>query len=265
MVGFGLRSKGEGARRLLVAAFLALGSSLSLCTCGIQSTIEYFDPPSLSTTPQPGYFILYHNTQNNLSGFAGYDLYYKAFDSLSNANTALANLQTLASSTTSQTPYTVLNTLTATSSATTQLNSGYVRVFNGKGQDGDPDTGQRPFFDVSQGTYWTIYQPNSGQGPSAGDQTFLYKNWYFTVGTDMAQIPIMRYVTSPPGLSSFEEPFASTDPDYYYSGTGVSTTTYFVFFAVAYGTFFSSTNISTGLSFPAVLPGVITYTTGYSS
>jgi hypothetical protein len=263
MAGFRLPSKGEGAHRLLVAAILALGSSLFLCTCGIQSTIEYFFPPNLYVITSSFSFVLSHNSSNSNAGFAGYDLYYRAFDSYSNAQTALSNLQTLASSTTSQTPYTVLNTLTATPSSSTQLNSGYVRVFNGKGQDGDPDTGQRPFFAISQGSTWTIFQPNSGQGPSVSDLTFPYTNWYFTVGTDLTEIPVMRYVTSPPGLSSFEEPFASTDPDYYYSGTGVSTTTFFVFFAVAYGTFFSSSNISTGLSFPAVLPQVITYTTGY--
>ncbi len=234
---------GRAARRALHLAQLLFFASLSLCltTCGIQTTTSFFQPPQF-VSPSPNLIQLTHNTANNVGGalLKGYEVYYRAFDTLATAESARSAIEQ-ATVSLNATPETCLNLMQS---------SGFSRIFDADGNDGP--NGIRPLFTVTTENLNTALQYNIildfGTLPSTAvnsnnilapnNTTVPYWYYYQTVATN-PHYAITRSISTQSIPVSFESGYnANTTPssyDYTGNGSGIGSTLYFVFFAVAYG------------------------------
>jgi hypothetical protein len=253
--------KGEGAfpfpRSFLLVAFFAL----NLSACGIQGSVTTFSPPSFVFN-SPNTLSLGHNLDNNdttatsgvISGFKGYEIYYRAYYLQSDADAARALVETAASDQTKTPEY--------CNSLLTQ--NGFSRVFDAAGNDG-PD-GIRPLFSI----------PSYGLTAGDADPYVIYLdasssstgNWYFTRSTapGASQSVITRSTSTPNPNSqvSFESYYSASTTstgDYFgQSDANASQLMYFVFFAEAYGVDTNSGSFTNIYSKPACLYQSVPYT-----
>lgn len=102
-----MREEGRGTRfGLLLLACLGLAS------CGIESGVYRYSPPSLSSSAFNIINLRHNVADNDLPGFLGYDLYYRFFDTDSAAQADLASIQALGASSASSAE-TALSAITA--------------------------------------------------------------------------------------------------------------------------------------------------------
>jgi len=237
---------------------------LSLTTCGIE-TVTTLQPP-LFTNPSNNLLSLTHNTSNSDSNsLKGYEIYYRAFQTQTNADAARTAIEQ-ATATTTSSPETVLALM---------VSSGFTRMYDANGYDGA--NGTRPLFYVSASeittavTYQLYLDSSSSSSPNvtltlSGGSSPLYStgfsSWYFTRSVAIPttwHVSISRSISTSGSPMSFESMYAPTDVDYNGPGQGGGSSLYFVFFAVAYGLDTSSGSFSFLYSFPTSLYTSIQY------
>jgi hypothetical protein len=216
-----------------LALFLVVGFSFFFNGCGLE-TVTYYSPPSFSYGSN--ILTLTHNSANS-SAFLGYDIYYRAYYSQSEADTARQNIENLTSSV-SSTPESVLTQMTST---------GFKRIYLAS----NPLTAPIPLLPVASGTAptYTFQMPNNTQST----------NWYFTVSTDTSNAPTETEIVRGLGIStnnSFNYQYAVGDIDYgsttgAVTSNGLVNSVSLVFFAVAYG--YDFTKLTSVYSFPQSL------------
>jgi hypothetical protein len=231
--GQGEGEEGRHKRRPRIAHFIVICATLAFpmlifSGCGLE-TVAYYSPPYFLNAGQV--ITLTHNPQNSDSNFLGYDIYYRAYYSASDADTARNAIENTTNST-SSTPESVLLQMT---------NTGFKKIYAYL----TPQTPPTPLFAVSSATTFNIQMSRSSSA-----------NWYYN--TDTPQTEIVRGI----GLAannSFNYQYLDGDVDYGSKGYSVQSggTVYFVFFAVAYGYDFS--RLSAIYSFPQSLYSSIQY------
>jgi hypothetical protein len=208
---------------------------LFLSGCGIES-VNYYSPPDFAYAGN--IITLRHNTDNQ-DFFLGYDIYYRAYYSLSEANTARGTIES-ATNSTSSTPESVLSTMTST--------LGFKKIYLASA----PTTVPTPLLAFAKGaTVYYFYLPKDTSTT----------NWYYVTNASSTHVEILRCT----GYGdSFNEPYKIDDADYGSTTNGVGTkgTIYIDAFAVAYGYDFSK--LSSIYSFPASLYQPIGGSNGYT-
>lgn len=218
-------SKGEGnrletdsfarrdTRRMgLLSALLSFGAVLFF-SCGIPQTI-YLDPPDFSGNGA-SQVVITHNINNYSSvegasqSFRGYEIYYRAFDSQSAADSSLASLQAKVSSDPNN-PESVLY---------------YAKSGLGYRSMKAAGDATAPLIKITDPSKSAVYYLNM---PDSGDEWNISKDpaILFDVERDIADSARSSFVV----LANWQ----AGDEDY--SGTADNPATkYFVLFAVAYG------------------------------
>ncbi len=209
--------------------WLSSGSSIIaivfiLAACGIQD-IPYYYPPTLTDSGISANTFSVNNDVRNydflssVQYFVGYEIYYRAFSSSSDALSSISSMQAQIDSSDG-----------SPSQAYVKLESlGFKRVYNADSIDNPFD--DRPIlknFDASAAFYFTVFLKDS-------------EEWFFTTdGADPAVLANRHYLRRFPSGSTSSQPFylkseyLSGDVDY--SGSSSSPETiYFVFYGVAYG------------------------------
>lgn len=217
-------------------ALWALFSIPSLCLagCGLE-TVTYYSPPSFSYGSN--ILTLTHNASNSIA-FLGYDIYYRAYISQTEADTARQTIE-ISTGSTSSTPESVLNLMTT---------NGFKKIYLAS----NPLTAPTPLLPVTSGTTpsFTILMPRDSQST----------NWYYTVSTDSSNNPtqIVRGINLSAN-NSFNYQYAVNDLDYGSTSGSVTAggTVNFVFFAVAYG--YNFTTLTSIYSFPQSLYSSVPY------
>jgi len=240
----GTRGGEPGSRRLaqLLASLFAAASILALNTCGIDTPVTIFSPPSFSL-PSPNELVLIHNTANNSAGgFSGYEIYYQAFDTDAAASNAEQYVEA-ATALVSATPEYCNNVL---------MSHGYTRICDAAGNDGVG--GLRPLFRVStaEQTAGTAVEFDLFLDSTSTSTTPPNATWYYTKSTSpTTQVQVTRSISSP-GVSpvSFEDSYSNGN-DYKGAGSAARSPIYFVFFAVAFGMDVSSSSFAYNYSLPA--------------
>jgi hypothetical protein len=239
---------------------------LSLTTCGIE-TVTTLQPP-LFTNPSNNLLSLTHNTSNSDSNsLKGYEIYYRAFQTQTNADAARTAIEQ-ATATTTSSPETVLALM---------VSSGFTRMYDANGYDGA--NGTRPLFAVASSeittavTYQLIldstippsFDVTLSGSPAPSSSVVSY--WYYTRSpsysnlTSASKVAVSRSISTPSSPVSFESTYSPTDVDYNgTTGEGPSSPFFYVFFAVAYGLDTSSGSFSFLYSFPTSLYTSIAYT-----
>lgn len=252
-----------GLRHLVLGIF-GLAATVSLTTCGIE-TVATLQPPFFTSTGN-NLISLTHNTSNSDSNSCkGYDIYYRAYATQANAETALQAIETATAASTAS-PETVLALLQS---------SGFTRIFDANGSEGA--NGTRPLFYVSASeittavTYQIYLDSTSSSSPNStvtlsGSNSPLFasgfSSWYFTRSVAIPttwHVSISRSISTSSSPVSFESNYSPTDGDYVGTGQAANSTLYFVFFAVAYGLDTSSGSFSFLYSFPTSLFTSISY------
>jgi hypothetical protein len=216
-------------------ASLAAVASAALCLsgCGLES-VTYYSPPTFAYAGN--ILTLTHNSDNSDSSFLGYDIYYRAFGTLAEANTARASIESATNATTS-TPESVLALLAANS---------FKKVYRATA----PTTAPSPLLDEGATTYY-MYLANDSSTT----------NWYYITNIDATHVEIVRGTGNG---DSFNDSYLAGDVDY--GSTTMSVTSkgsvYIVAFAVAFG--YDFTNLKSTYSFPASLYQPIGGSNGYS-
>jgi hypothetical protein len=216
--------------RIFIALLAIVGFTFFYDGCGLE-TVTYYSPPSFSYGSN--ILTLTHNSANS-NAFLGYDIYYRAYYSLPEADAARQNIENLTASV-SSTPESILTQMTST---------GFKKIYLAS----NPLTAPIPLFPVASGTTptFTIQMPNTSQST----------NWYFIVSTDASNNPTETEIVRGIGIStnnSFNYQYAVGDLDYG-STTGSVTAgsiVNLVFFAVAYG--YDFTKLTSVYSFPQSL------------
>ncbi len=198
---------------------------LVLASCGIE-TVSIYEAPGFSESG--GLLILTHNTANDsFPSFSGYEIYYRAYQDSSTADTDRASIQTFIN----------LETSTPESCITKLESLKYKRIRNYQGKD------ERPLFNKSIVGPFKLYY-NSG-------------DWYVDV------FPLGNQIVKRSIGSSFQSEYITTDEDYSGSeGKTSGAAVYFVVFAVAYGLDVSS-SFNEVFSFPAGIGKTISITLSY--
>jgi hypothetical protein len=228
------------------ALCLAIAGALcSTASCGLES-VFYYSPPGFNFGGN--IITLTHNSANVVS-FLGYDIYYRAFGTLLEADTARTTIET-ASSLTTSTPESVISLMTGTQK--------FIKVCAATTAP-TPLTTPTPLLKIADNL-----NSYSIQLPSNSSTT----NWYYTTNltanpNDPAeQSPIARGVTT--YGQSFNYQYVVGDLDYGSTTTAVTSGqhVYLVFFAVAYG--YDFTKLTSIYSFPASLYQAIGGSDGYT-
>jgi hypothetical protein len=231
----GRRGEGELSPLLGTAIRLALAFPILILTgCGLES-VNYYSPPGFQD--RGNFIVLSHDSSNNDPSFLGYDIYYRAYATLAEANSARSNIESATNATTS-TPESVLSKMTG------ELN--FKKIYPASDYLKEP----MPLLKDDASTY-TIYLPKDN--PTT--------NWYYVTNVSPVQIPIVRAT----GYGdSFNETYKVGDLDYASTNTGVSSaqSVFIVAFAIAYGYDFSK--LSSIYSFPASLYQPIGGSNGYT-
>jgi hypothetical protein len=197
--------------RLNLAVILAI-STLAFNGCGIENGVTYYSPPDFAYAGN--LITLRHNSDNSDASFLGYDIYYRAYVSLVEANTARSSIESATNSTTS-TPESVLSLLSS---------SGFKKINLASA----PTVTQTPLLKEGPNTFYFHLSSNSPTD-----------NWYYT--TNDAPATQVEIVRSTGYGDSFNEPYQVGDIDYGSTSNGVPSGEYVFIdaFAVAYGYNFS--------------------------
>ena len=75
-------------RYILIVAMI----TIAIMGCGIPQ-IQYLAPPTSNDSVDNGTFMFFHNTDNNIDQFLGYDIYYKFYDNISTTTTCIDDKQ----------------------------------------------------------------------------------------------------------------------------------------------------------------------------
>jgi hypothetical protein len=181
---------------------------------------------------------LTHNPANSDSNFLGYDVYYRAYGTLADADTARISIENAANLTTS-TPEGVLSQMTSL---------GFKKIYLYPNYSVPPT----PLFSGS--TTYTI-QTIGGT---------ISTNWYYVTTSSAVHIQIIRATgNSNVPYDSFNYQYGIGDSDYASTTMGVTAgnPVFIVAFAVAYG--FDFTKLTPIYSFPASLYQEIGGSSGY--
>jgi hypothetical protein len=205
----------------------------ALTACGLEEDVTYYSPPDFAYAGN--IVTLRHNSSNDDESFRGYDIYYRAFYSEAEANTARSSIES-ATNSTSSTPESVLSLLTS---------NGFKKVFLAA----QPDATPIPLLEEGPKTFYFYL---SNDSPST--------NWYFSTSQNPSHIEIVRGTGNG---DSFNEPYRVGDIDYGSSKDSVDPgeTVFIDAFAIAYG--YDLANMKTTYSFPASLYQPIGGNSGY--
>ena len=231
----GERKSHPGSLLRLALCCLVVYPSIILNGCGLES-VNYYSPPGFQ---YGGNIItLTHNSDNSDSSFLGYDIYYRAYYSLTEADSARNSIESVSNSTTS-TPESVLSKMTSELS--------FKKIFLASA----PTVTQTPL--LKGGKTYYFYFPNA---TSTTD-------WYYVTSSDSAQIQIVRATGDTTG-QSFNDLYLVGDVDYGSTSNGVGSgkAVYIVAFAVAYG--YDYSKLASIYSFPASLYEPIGGSNGYT-
>jgi hypothetical protein len=228
--------RGEGksrSRALLRLALAVLGPLPWLCACGLES-VNYYSPPDFQYAGN--IITLRHNSDNGDSSFLGYDIYYRAYYSLAEADSARSSIESATNSTTS-TPESVLSKMTS--------ELGFKKIYLASAPTDEP----KPLFKDGARIHY-IYLPKDSSTT----------NWYYVTNSSSDHVEIVR---STGYGDSFNEAYKINDADYGSTTNGVNHgTVYIVAFALAYGYDFSK--LASIYSFPASLYQPIGGSSGYT-
>jgi hypothetical protein len=231
------RGEGEGAASSYpraIALFVALVFPLfALSGCGLEDNVAYLNSPYFKDNS--GTLTLTHNSSNNAYPFfLGYDIYYRAYSNLSDADTARTTIEA-ATNLTSSTPESVLSQLTSTLS--------FKKIYLASA----PTVMPTPLFNFT-----SIGNANGASTITIQlDRSFIANNWYFSTDVNSTHIEIVRGINTSSN-NSFNYSYISGDIDFASSSSVVpGATVYIVAFAVAYG--FDFTTLATYYSFPTSL------------
>lgn len=219
------------------ALALLLFTTLWLSTCGLEVVSYYGDPGFASAGSNA--FTLTHNTANS-DYFLGYDVYYRAYQTSTLADTARVTIESAISSS-SSTPESVISQMTS---------AGFVKMYLAS----SPLSPPTPLCSVSSSYLSTAVKFNFTMDSSTA-------NWYYTNSTDSGSTKV--YVVRGLGTStnnSFSYKYVSGDADYTLSNNAVTSgqTVYLVFFAVAYG--YNISSLTSIYSVPTSLYTTMSYT-----
>ncbi len=234
------RRSGSGVFLVIVAALCALAAT----SCGIQDVPFYYPPTLTDWDESANTFRLVHNILNydSLSAiqyFVGYEMYYRAYTSSGEAESAIAAMQSEIDRTDGSPAlaFSKLETL------------GFKRVYNADDTSNPYD--DRPIlkdFVASSANYFTVYLKGS-------------EDWYYTAnGADPDVTTNRHYLRRYPSGSTTSQPFylktgyLAGNVDYAGSYSSPDTL-YFVFYGVAYG--------QDSQSPLTVIPSYPNYTTSY--
>jgi hypothetical protein len=216
---------GEGRRALsaLAAACLCL-----LAGCGLETTIYYNQPTFVNSG---GAFKLTHNTANTDSSFRGYNLYYRVYQSSTDATAIVSYISSTLQDTNNYTPASAVSLLTGS--------RGFVRILAGNSNTNTKSDSVPlyPIPNTALATYFSLIP----------DRTTSTTDWYYTVdGATTPQTTVVRNN----GLT-FNSQYATSDIDYVGATSALTgDTVYIVIFAVAYGFDFSSSSSPVIYSLP---------------
>jgi hypothetical protein len=218
-------------RRLSASFIQFLLISFIVTGCGLESSI-YYSPPNFFVSGLYGPIFLTHNTANNDGSFLGYDVYYRVYFDPTAATTDMDLISTL-SDINNYTPLSALNKLTS---------MGFTRMFYLESENYGLNSNS-PLLRVAnvlQSSTYTIL-------------VNLLPNWYYSSSDNTDTIQLVRNISSPGSLASFNSRYSIGNADYA-DKTNVPEANgwvYIVMFAVAYGFDINSTSSSsTILSFP---------------
>jgi hypothetical protein len=213
------RSRAGEASFFFIPAML-----LALASCGIE-TVSIYEAPGFSE--DGGLLKLTHDSANDSDpSFSGYEIYYRAYQDSSAADTDRTAIQ----------DYIDLETSTPDSCITKLESLKYKRIRNYQGKD------VRPLFSPSTATFNLYY--------TSGD-------WY------VAEFPSGEQSVTRSIGSSFQSQYETDDEDYSGSeGRTSGGTVHFVVFAVAYGLDVTS-SFNEIYSFPAGIGSTIKITLSY--
>lgn len=231
----GQRASDTFSHRMVPALFVvALAASSFLASCG-WPTSDYLYPPSYFSTSGSNLVRLGHETGNIDDSavaalFKGYDIYYRIFDTYSDAYSSYTYLD---------------NNLTSTNIATVASSKGYYVLV--KYNDSSV-----PLIPVSNNTY--DYFDLNLNASSRWTITSVVGNTTTTLSSVFRDKNDSTTITSSDADFCLSGQYSSSDHDYKYSGGGSSV--YIVFFAVSYGI---SSSLSELYSDPIVI-GPVQYT-----
>jgi hypothetical protein len=225
-------SHGEFLLRLALGCVI-ICPSIFLSGCGLES-VDYYTPPDFAYAGN--IITLRHNSSNGDSSFLGYDIYYRAYYSLTEADTARSSIESVSNSTTA-TPESVLSKMTS------ELNFKKIYLYSAY------TTSPTPL--LKGATTYFFYLPNDNNTT----------NWYYVTNSSSTPVAICR---STGYGDSFNSPYHISDADYGSTSNGVGSTqaVFIVAFAVAYGYDFGK--LQSIYSFPASLYQEIGGSNGYT-
>ncbi len=232
----GQRASDTFSHRMVPTLFVvALAASSFLASCG-WPTSDYLYPPSYFSTSGSNLVRLGHETENIDDSavaalFKGYDIYYRIFDTYSDAYSSYTYLD---------------NNLTSTNIATVASSKGYyVLVKYDKTSTRDTTV---PLIPVSDNTY------------SSFDLHLNADSRWTIIPADTTPLYYILRNKSDSSTVDFYSSSQYTSGDHDYAGDGISggSSVYIVFFAVSYG-ISSSSPLSEIYSDPIVI-GPVQYT-----
>jgi hypothetical protein len=226
----------HGPRRHRVVSWrlpLVLFCILAVSSCGLEEDVTYYSPPEFAYAGN--IITLRHNSGNDDVSFLGYDIYYRAFFSEAEADTARSTIES-ATNSTSSTPESVLSMLTS---------NGFKKVYLAAESNVTP----MPLLEEGPKTFYFSLSNDSKS-----------TNWYYSTNQNSAHIEIARGTGNG---ESFNEPYSVGDIDYGSSKGNVDSgdTVYIDAFAIAYG--YDLTTLVSTYSFPASLYQPIGGSNGY--
>lgn len=231
--GPGETGRRSPARRFSIP-FVAAICAAAICSssCGIESSV-YYSPPSFAYA---GNLLTLQHNSDNTDFFLGYDVYYRAYYSLSEATAARSAIES-ATNSTSYTPDSVLSLL---------VSKGFKKMCLATA----PTVTQTPLLPKGPSTFY-IYLPSTSSST----------DWYYVTNSSATQIGLVRNT----GYGDhFNSPYLVGANDYGSTASGVSSgqTVYIDAFALAYGYDFSK--LSSIYSYPASLYEPIGGSNGYT-
>jgi hypothetical protein len=195
--------------------------------------LSYYSTPSFS---YDGNIITLNHNTGNVENFLGYDIYYRAYQLKTAADSARTAIESAASST-STTQESVLSQLKT---------AGFMKVY----LSDFPTTEQVPLIRVSSPSTAIKYiiQPSNASKV----------DWYYKSSTSSETVGLVRGTLS--SEPSFSKPYLVGDADYSSSNAAIQSgkTVYLVFFAVAYG--IKDSDLTAIYSMPASLYTTVEYT-----
>jgi hypothetical protein len=231
------RRGGEGKPRPSPARRAALGllvPIVCLCGCGLEN-VNFYSPPTFVNSGN--LMTLTHDSTNSDSNFLGYDIYYRAFPTLAEADTSRTAIEN-ASSQTTATPEGLLSQL---------KNQGYKKIYLETPSSVEPT----PLLKGAT-SYYSIQLPSNDSST----------NWYYA--TNDSPTTNIQIVRGTGNGESFNSPYTIGQIDYASTSTAVGSggSIYIVAFGIAYG--YDITKLTAIYSFPASLNQAIGGSSGYT-